>query len=136
MANRLTEVIIDCHDLERITEFWCAVLGYGRTHSGDGWIAIRAPESDPSDEEWIAAAQPPALAFVEVPEAKATKNRVHLDLTPTDRSQADEVERLVALGAKRIDIGQGDTPWIVMADPEGNEFCVMPAIEPASDRPA
>ena len=68
---------------------------------------------------------------MQVPEDKVAKNRVHLDLTPTDQSQEDEVDRLVGLGASRIDIGQGTTPWVVMADPEGNEFCVMPAIEPA-----
>jgi hypothetical protein len=129
MASRLTEVIIDCHDLELLTEFWCAALGYERANAGDGWIAIRASGPDLSEEMLIAAAQPPAVAFVKVPEDKITKNRVHIDLTPTDRKQGDEVERLASLGASRIDIGQGDTPWIVMADPEGNEFCVMPAIE-------
>jgi len=58
-----------------------------------------------------------------VPEAKLSKNRLHLDFRPDDRDA--EVERLVALGATRADVGQGDQPWIVLADPEGNEFCVL-----------
>jgi catechol 2,3-dioxygenase-like lactoylglutathione lyase family enzyme len=129
MASRLTEVIIDCRDLERVTGFWCAVLGYERANAGDGWAAIGPAGPRASDEQLVAAAQPPALAFVQVPEDKVMKNRVHLDVTPTDRTQEDEVDRLVGLGACRADIGQGSTPWVVMADPEGNEFCVMPAID-------
>jgi hypothetical protein len=65
----------------------------------------------------------PTLLFLNVPEAKTQKNRLHIDLVPDD--QAVEVERLVALGATRADIGQGETAWVVMADPEGNEFCVL-----------
>ena len=60
-----------------------------------------------------------------VPEARVTKNRVHIDITPVDATQADEVGRLMGFGATRADVGQGDESWIVMADPEGNEFCVM-----------
>lgn len=130
MASRLTEVIFDCHDLELMTSFWCAALGYERVHSGDGWIAIRGSGLDLTDAVLIESAQPPALAFVLVPEDKILKNRVHGDLTPIDCSQEDEVSRLVSLGAKRIDIGQIDTSWIVMADPEGNEFCVMESVLP------
>jgi catechol 2,3-dioxygenase-like lactoylglutathione lyase family enzyme len=122
-------VIIDCHDLEQMADFWCAVLGYERVSSGEGWLAIRAPGSAPSDEMLRAAAQPSALAFVEVPEDKICKNRVHIDVTPIDRSQAAEVDRLLDLGAAHADIAQGPTPWIVLSDPEGNEFCVMPEIE-------
>ncbi len=129
MASRLTEIIIDCHDLAGLTEFWCAVLQYERVSEGEGWIAIRNPKPELTEAALLDNAQPPALAFVQVPEDKVTKNRVHIDVTPIDRDQHGEVERLVSLGASRIDIGQGDTPWIVMADPEGNEFCVMPAIE-------
>jgi hypothetical protein len=67
----------------------------------------------------------PALVFVTVPEAKTVKNRLHLDVRPVDGSHELEVERLVALGARRADIGQGEVPWVVLADPEGNEFCVL-----------
>jgi catechol 2,3-dioxygenase-like lactoylglutathione lyase family enzyme len=124
MASRLTEVVIDCHNLDRMADFWCAALGYERSKAGEGWTAIQAPGSAGSDESLRMQAQPPALTFVVVPEAKKSKNRTHLDVTPIDRAQQDEVARLQSLGATHVDIGQGDSPWIVMADPEGNEFCV------------
>gem|GEM_PF-1647219 len=65
----------------------------------------------------------PGILFLPVDEPKPAKNRLHIDLRPDD--QAAEVERLIALGAKRVDIGQGDASWVVLADPEGNEFCVL-----------
>jgi catechol 2,3-dioxygenase-like lactoylglutathione lyase family enzyme len=132
MASRLTEVVIDCHDLERMADFWCEALGYERSKAGDGWMAIQAPGSLVSDDALLAQAQPPALTFVVVPEVKTAKNRTHLDVTPFDRTRDDEVARLEFLGATQVDIGQGDSRWIVMADPEGNEFCVMPAVETAA----
>jgi hypothetical protein len=113
-----------------MTSFWYAALGYERVHSGDGGIAIRGSGLDLTDAVLIESAQPPALAFVLVPEDQILKNRVHGDLTPIDCSQEDEVSRLASLSAKRIDIGQIDTSWIVMADPEGNEFCVMESVLP------
>jgi Glyoxalase-like domain len=70
--------------------------------------------------------------FVPVPEAKMVKSRLHLDLRPVGSSHAAEVERLIGLGACRADIGQGEVPWAVLADPEGNEFCVL---GPLGDRP-
>jgi hypothetical protein len=63
--------------------------------------------------------------FVTVPEAKTVKNRLHLDIRPVDGSHETEVERLIGLGARRADVGQGSAPWVVLADPEGNEFCVL-----------
>lgn len=129
MASRLTEVIIDCRDLARMTEFWKGALGYVEASRGEGWVALRAPGPEVDDERLRSAPQPPAVALVVVPEEKSVKNRVHVDLTPVDRSQADEVVRLEDLGAHRIDIGQRDIPWIVLADPEDNEFCVMPEVD-------
>jgi hypothetical protein len=128
MASRLTEVIFDCHDLARSSNFWCKALGYEQVSAGEGWIAIRSPGVKLTDEMLNDCPQSPALAFVLVPEDKIFKNRIHIDLTPIDCSQEEEVQRLVELGAHRIDIGQRDTSWIVMADPEGNEFCVMESI--------
>jgi catechol-2,3-dioxygenase len=125
MPSRLTDVIVDCHDLERVTGFWCAALGYERVTGGDGWVAIGFPGQELTVADLRAAPQPPLMAFVVVPEAKAVKNRVHLDITPVDASQASEVERLLALGATRADVGQGEETWVVMADPEGNEFDVL-----------
>ena len=128
MASRLTEVIFDCHNLEVMSDFWCKALNYERVHSGDGWIAIRAAGPELTDAMLVESAQSPALSFVLVADDKIVKNRVHIDVTPIDRSQDDEVSRLVSLGAKRIDIGQSGTSWVVLADPEGNEFCVMESI--------
>ena len=71
------------------------------------------------------ALQWPGLVFVRVPEAKSVKNRLHIDLNPDD--QDAEVARLETLGARRVDVGQQDAPWVVLADPEGNEFCVLTA---------
>jgi len=68
---------------------------------------------------------PPTLTFAHVPEGKTVKNRLHLDLNPTDREQDEEVRRLLDLGARHADVGQGDASWVVLADPEGNEFCVL-----------
>ena len=80
---------------------------------------------DTADEFEIrpAADEIPGLIFGSVPERKTIKNRLHLDFRPDD--QAAEVDRLLALGARRVDIGQGEQPWVVLADPEGNEFCVL-----------
>lgn len=131
MTSRLTEVIIDAHDIERLATFWCAVLGYQRLGSGEGWLAIGGTSFDdrPSDDEIRARPIAPAMAFVVVPESKAVKNRVHIDVTPIDRDRDAEVDRLLALGASHADIGQVNVPWVVMRDPEGNEFCVMPGID-------
>jgi hypothetical protein len=134
LTSRLTEVIVDCHDLGRLADFWCAVLGYERRHSGDGWLAIGAPGPEDSGDDWRSGARPPFVAFVVVPEERVTKNRVHLDVTPVDATRDAEVERLLGLGATHCDVGQTDRPWVVLADPEGNEFCVMPGID--EDPPA
>jgi catechol 2,3-dioxygenase-like lactoylglutathione lyase family enzyme len=128
MTSRLTEVIVDCHDLERLADFWCQVLGYVPVNSGDGWLAIAPPGEEASVATWRAVPQPPIMAFVLVPEDRQGKNRIHIDVTPVDVTQADEVQRLIGLGAHPANVGQSDTPWVVMADPEGNEFCVMPDV--------
>jgi hypothetical protein len=78
---------------------------------------------------WLSATGEPwaplVLVFVAVPEKKSVKNRVHVDVNPSGVDQAEELERLLALGATRVDVGQGEVPWIVLADPEGNEFCLL-----------
>ena len=116
MTSALTEIVVDCSDPERVSSFWSDVLGWG-AQRGDGFV-------------WMSASGEPAmpdlkLVFVTVPESKAVKNRVHIDVNPRGCDQKEEVERLLALGARHIDIGQGDVPWVVLADPEGNEFCVL-----------
>jgi Glyoxalase-like domain len=72
----------------------------------------------------------PTLTFAHVPEGKTVKNRLHIDVNPTDREQDEEVRRLLDLGARHADVGQGDESWIVLADPEGNEFCVLAGRRP------
>jgi catechol 2,3-dioxygenase-like lactoylglutathione lyase family enzyme len=104
--------VIDCRDPEVLAAFWCQVLGYQVVFQNEREVDI-AP--GPSSF--------PGLAFLLVPGRKEVKNRLHVDLNPSD--QQAEVRRLLALGAVKVDIGQGDAEWVVMADPEGNEFCVL-----------
>jgi hypothetical protein len=113
MAVRFYQLVIDARDPKSLARFWAAVL--------DQQILLEA-----NDEVIVGADEHhyPGLCFVPVPEDKAVKNRLHIDLDPDD--QAAEVERIIALGARRVDVGQGsDVTWVVLADPEGNEFCVL-----------
>jgi catechol 2,3-dioxygenase-like lactoylglutathione lyase family enzyme len=124
VPSRLTEVAIDCRQPERLVAFWSAALGYRREAEGEGWIAI-GPVDEFDEDDLRRAPQPPNLAFCAVPEPRVGKNRLHIDITPVGTTQAEEVARLTALGATLADVEQGDETWIVMADPEGNVFCVM-----------
>ena len=133
MASRLTEISLDCHDPDRLAEFWSAVLGWVVIHREPGLVEIGPAGRD--DGELLDAVRTGPVAstifFAQVPEEKVAKNRVHYDVSPVDRSQEDEVERLLTLGATRADIGQsGDESWTVLADPEGNEFCVLRSLAP------
>jgi hypothetical protein len=128
MTSRLTEISLDCVDPARLADFWCAVLGYAVIHSEDGLIEIGpAGRSDPELLDAVRRGPvPPTIFLCRVPEAKTVKNRVHFDVSPVDCTQAEEVARLEALGAGRADIGQtGEESWVVLTDPEGNEFCVL-----------
>jgi len=116
MASGLVEINVDCNDVERAAEFWAAALGWKPQRERE-WVWMSA-SGDPRQRDI-------KLVFVKVPESKSVKNRVHIDVAPRGVDQAAEVARLEQLGARRIDIGQGDVPWVVMADPEGNEFCVL-----------
>jgi predicted enzyme related to lactoylglutathione lyase len=112
-------VIIDAHDLPKIAGFWSEALGWPITYEEPDEYVIEPPDDAPHP------GQVP-LVFVTVPERKERKNRVHLDLASTSTDhQLAQVDRLQTLGASTVDIGQGDRPWVVMADPEGNEFCVL-----------
>ena len=106
-------VLIDCVDLDAMTAFWCQALDLEHVWTG------------PSGGHLLAAmnGSERRLGLMPSQGEKTTKNRVHFDLRPDD--QQAEVERLEGLGAQRIDIGQADVTWVVMADPEGNEFCVL-----------
>ena len=114
MALRWEEVAVDCHDFSALGRWWAEALNWEIVDDSDVSVEIR----DPSGAG-------PTLYFGNVPEVKTVKNRLHLDFVPDD--QAVEVDRLIAMGARRVDGGQGDAPWVVLADPEGNEFCVLSA---------
>ncbi|MFG2303787.1 VOC family protein [Actinacidiphila glaucinigra] len=129
MTSRFTELTVDCHDPERLAAFWCEVLGFEVIDRSEGKVEIGSWV--PTVEEVRARQMPPTLLFVRVPEGKAVKNRLHLDVSPIDGSTEDEVTRLLGLGATRTDVGQGpDRGWVVMADPEGNEFDVLRTLAP------
>jgi len=113
MALRLYHIVIDAHDPSSLARFWAAVLGHDILDEDDKGVIVGADESSY-----------PGLCFLTVPDTKVTKNRLHIDLDPDDHDA--EVERLLALGAARVDVGQGpDATWEVLADPEGDEFCVL-----------
>jgi hypothetical protein len=117
MALTLSTLVIDCADPEHLADFWCAVLGWTR-------LGI---EDDGAVEIGVADDPGPRILFEPVPEPKVIKNRLHLDLRPAGARQSDELERLLGLGAHQIEIGQGRPTWVVLADPEGNEFCLLQA---------
>jgi predicted enzyme related to lactoylglutathione lyase len=120
MATRLVHMVIDSADPLALATFWAEALG---------WVpVIESPEeveATPADFEYPGTTALP-LTCIRVPEPKTGKNRIHLDLASTSADdQAAQVERLLGLGATHVDIGQGDVPWVVLADPQGNEFCVL-----------
>lgn|SRR5487761_39443 len=129
MTSRVTEIIIDSRRPLELAKWWAETLDYRIvSQAEEGWVGIGPwpnPEDRPSDDGFRREAQVPTIVFVPVPEAKSVKNRVHLDVWSIDQSRDQEVERLLARGAQRVDIGQGEVAWVVMADPEGNEFCVL-----------
>ncbi|MEU6809518.1 VOC family protein [Streptomyces sp. NPDC046831] len=112
MTLEWEQVIVHSVDPAALGQWWATALGWVVVHSSDEEFEIR-PEPD----------RLPGLDFVRIEESKKAKSRLHLDFRPDD--QDAEVARLEALGAKRVDIGQGEQSWVVMADPEGNEFCVL-----------
>ena len=121
MALRIQSTAIDARDPAAQGRFWAEVLGWRITEDEPDEVALEPPAGSPED------GIVPDLLFLAVPEGKTVKNRLHLDLRPED--QAVEVARIEALGATRVDIGQGeDVTWVVLADPEGNEFCVLRAL--------
>jgi hypothetical protein len=123
MTSKFTELAIDCADPSLLARFWCSVLGYEVQDEEDGYVAIGSPLVPEGRDR--PGPVPPTLAFARVPEGKTIKNRLHIDVNPTDREQDEEVRRLLDLGARHVDLGQGDVSWVVLADPEGNEFCVL-----------
>jgi predicted enzyme related to lactoylglutathione lyase len=120
MTLRIQCLSIDTHDPRELADFWQEALGWRRTHESDDEVAVEPPAGSPED------GVNPDLLFLKVGDDKVVKNRLHLDLRPQD--QHAEVARLEALGARQVDIGQSaDVTWVVLADPQGNEFCVLRA---------
>jgi hypothetical protein len=120
MACRITELVLDCRDPEILADFWCRVLGYVVLQAEeDGSIQIGPVGNDPDD---------PGLMLVLSPstEPKQTKLRLHFDVNAVDYSQDEELQRLFELGTRKADVSQtGKESWYVLADPEGNEFCLL-----------
>ena len=115
MPVALHHIVIDAHDLRGLAAFWAAVLDWKVLSERDREVVIGP---DP--------AAPVGICFMPSDDVKRTKNRLHLDLTPGPSEQEAEIERILALGARRVDVGQsGAESWTVLADPEGNEFCVI-----------
>ena len=106
------QVVIGARDPAALGRWWCEALN---------WVVV--DDTAPVFEIQPQPHRLPGILFLPVDEPKQGKNRLHIDLRPDD--QATEVERLIGLGASRVDIGQGDVSWVVLADPEGNEFCVL-----------
>jgi hypothetical protein len=122
MASRIGDMVIDCADPDVMARFWCDVLGYEEYARDDTGVAIRGSRAAPT------------ILFIRVPEPKAAKNRIHFDVCPTDRDQPQELDRLLAIGARRSSI-VGSGSWVVLEDPEGNEFCLMSKRIPAEPEP-
>ena len=133
MASRLTEISLDCHDPDRLADFWTAALDWVVLDREPALVEIGPAGRD--DGALLDAVRTgpvaPTMFLAQVAEDKVVKNRLHLDLSPIDRSRDEEVDRLLALGATHADVGQtGEESWVVLADPEGNEFCVLRSLAP------
>lgn len=117
MGSVVREIVFDCADPKRVATFWSQVLDWPLQEDERGfcWLSSTGEGSAP----------PPLLVFLPVPEPKTVKNRVHIDVNPSGADQEEELQRLLALGARHVDIGQGEVPWVVLADVEGNEFCLL-----------
>jgi Glyoxalase-like domain len=115
MTSRIVVIAIDAVDPVQVADFWCGVLGWKVVESDADGVSI-APADGSS----------PAIDVCRVPEGKSIKNRLHLDLRARGITRDEELQRLLGLGARRVDVGQSsDVSWVVLADPEDNEFCLL-----------
>ncbi|NYJ75306.1 VOC family protein [Allobranchiibius huperziae] len=134
MAMRWCTVVVDCHDLAAQARWWAQTLDWELAYESPEEAVIVPPHAmtttPASVQEWLQVG--PGLVFVQVPERKTVKNRLHIDLAPhTTQDRDAEIQALLDRGATRVDVGQDDTEvtWAVLADPEGNEFCVLSSRE-------
>jgi Glyoxalase-like domain len=120
VTSRVAHTSVDCKDAFALASFWAKVLGYAD---------LPGDPNKPGHAECMIVdpAGTHRLLFIEVPDAKQVKNRLHLDLRPTDRRRDEEIDRVLALGATPVtDLRNADgSGWLVLADPEGNEFCIL-----------
>jgi predicted enzyme related to lactoylglutathione lyase len=119
---RLQCITVDCDNPKLLADFWAAALDWKITHADEEGVVIELLDGSPEQ------GRIPDILFYKNPDRKVVKNRLHFDLRPQD--QEAEIARLEGLGASRIEIGQANEPeatWVVLADPEGNEFCVLRA---------
>jgi hypothetical protein len=128
MSLRWYTTVIDCHDVKSQARWWADALGWKAIYEADDEVVLvpaHASEEGLRAMPWEEV--PPGLVFVPVPENKTVKNRLHIDLAPHTSDDRDaEIARLIEMGATRVDVGQSDqVTWDVLADPEGNEFCVL-----------
>ena len=129
MALKWYTIVVDCNDPQKQAHWWAEALDWQVVYdTPDEAVAIPKGMTDGAVDldEWLSRGQ--GLVFVSVPEGKTVKNRLHIDLAPhTSQDRDAEIERLLTLGATRIDVGQNEdeVTWTVLADPEGNEFCVL-----------
>ncbi len=115
MPVSLHHIVVDAHDLPGLARFWARTLGWKVLSEREREVVIGTDETAPV-----------GMCFMPVADEKTVKNRLHLDLSPDPDDREAEIERILALGARRVDVGQtGDESWTVLADPEGNEFCVV-----------
>jgi predicted enzyme related to lactoylglutathione lyase len=121
MALRWQCICVDARDPQRLGRWWADLLGWRITHDAADEVVLEPPAGSAQD------GVSPDILFLRVPEDKQVKNRLHLDLRPDD--QAAEVARAEELGARHVNVGQGaSVSWVVLADPEGNEFCILRAL--------
>ena len=127
MSVRWYTTVVDCHDVAAQAKWWGGVLGWTIVYEAADEVVIVPPRALDESLDIPVEERGPGLVFVPVPEQKQVKNRLHIDLAPrASDDQAAEVARLERLGANRVDVGQhDDATWVVLADPEGNEFCVL-----------
>jgi hypothetical protein len=128
MTVRWYTVVVDCKDVGAQARWWAEVLDWKVAFEADDEVVIVPPIALDESRKLTVLERGPGLVFVPVPEGKDVKNRLHIDLAPlAGDDQAAEVARLEALGARRVDVGQVDeeVTWVVLADPEGNEFCIL-----------
>jgi predicted enzyme related to lactoylglutathione lyase len=123
MGLEWEQLVIDSADPRSLGRWWAGMLG---------WVVVDDAENSEEFEIRPSAEQLPGLLFVPGSDSKVVKNRLHLDFRPAD--QQAEVNRFLRAGATRVNVGQGDVPWVVLADPEGNEFCILSARRPPTEQ--